>query len=410
MLLEGITIGTIFFGLSLGLAEKHFLNHNSAGLKNRIIVNGTRGKSTITRLLIAAFLEAGIKTVGKTTGSEARIISFRQKAGKLEWLEQEMLRPPEGPNIKEARLLVRLAGEMKAEALITECLAVEPGLQEVFARQYIGANVTVITNVLRDHMEVLGPGLEDAAEAFAATIPRKGLVVTLPGPFTDFFRETAEKKSSRLEIAQREELPAGFSNQFNYTVFPDALTVALKTALCLGIKKDVALRGMLKTPADPGTLALMKLVREGEEARVENPFIKAFAANDPASALAAWDHYAVSGLDLKGGVIIMNCRKDRVERTKDFARLVLPRLEGEFLVLTGTGGKSFFKNKKALPFKEIIDLENMPGTVVLSKLKQLAGKGRVFLGLGNYYGPARELCLALENEQEGWNLFCRQEN
>ncbi|HHX77724.1 MAG TPA: poly-gamma-glutamate synthase PgsB [Firmicutes bacterium] len=394
-------------GLSLGLAEKLFLKHNLSGLKNRIIVNGTRGKSTVTRLLTAAFLEAGIRTVGKTTGSEARIISFRQKAGKLEWFEQEMLRPPEGANIKEARRLVRLAGEMKAKALITECLAVEPGLQDVFARQYICANVTVITNVLRDHMEVLGPGLEDTAEAFAATIPRKGLVVTLSGPFTDFFREEAIKKGSRLEIARKEELPAGFSNNFSYPVFPDALAIALKTALCLGIKKDVALKGILKAPADPGTLSLMKLVGEEKGNRVENPFIKAFAANDPASALAAWDYYAAFGLDLKDGVIILNCRKDRVERTKDFVRFVLPRLGGEYLVLTGAGGKPLLKNNKALPFKEILDWENLPGTTVLSRLKQLAGKGRVFLGLGNYCGPARELCLALEDEQERWNHPCR---
>ena len=40
----------------------------------RIHVNGSRGKSSVTRLLAAALREAGRRTVAKTTGSKARYI------------------------------------------------------------------------------------------------------------------------------------------------------------------------------------------------------------------------------------------------------------------------------------------------------------------------------------------------
>jgi len=41
----------------------------------RIHVNGSRGKSSVTRLVAAALREGGIPTAAKTTGSKARMIS-----------------------------------------------------------------------------------------------------------------------------------------------------------------------------------------------------------------------------------------------------------------------------------------------------------------------------------------------
>jgi folylpolyglutamate synthase/dihydropteroate synthase len=43
-------------------------------VKIRIHVNGTRGKSSVSRLIAGAFREAGYKTLCKTTGTFASII------------------------------------------------------------------------------------------------------------------------------------------------------------------------------------------------------------------------------------------------------------------------------------------------------------------------------------------------
>ncbi len=40
----------------------------------KIHVNGTRGKSTVTRLIAAGLRQASLPTVAKTTGSAARLI------------------------------------------------------------------------------------------------------------------------------------------------------------------------------------------------------------------------------------------------------------------------------------------------------------------------------------------------
>ena len=45
----------------------------------RIHVNGTRGKSSVTRLIAAGLREAGIRTFAKTTGTAPRVIDAEGK-------------------------------------------------------------------------------------------------------------------------------------------------------------------------------------------------------------------------------------------------------------------------------------------------------------------------------------------
>ncbi len=60
--------------LALLLWERRARDGALAAIPIRIHVNGTRGKSTVTRLIAAALREAGIRTVAKTTGTAPRII------------------------------------------------------------------------------------------------------------------------------------------------------------------------------------------------------------------------------------------------------------------------------------------------------------------------------------------------
>ena len=56
----------------------------------RILVNGTRGKSTVTRLIAAGLAAGGLRVYAKTTGSAARIIlpDLRER-NKKTWFGKE---------------------------------------------------------------------------------------------------------------------------------------------------------------------------------------------------------------------------------------------------------------------------------------------------------------------------------
>ena len=58
----------------LGIVENHLHQKNLKRIPIRIHVNGTRGKSTTTRLIAGGLREAGFKVLAKTTGSAARLI------------------------------------------------------------------------------------------------------------------------------------------------------------------------------------------------------------------------------------------------------------------------------------------------------------------------------------------------
>ena len=57
--------------LIAGVMEKWYHRRNLKGIPIRIMVNGTRGKTSVTRLIAAILREAGIRTWPKTTGTQA---------------------------------------------------------------------------------------------------------------------------------------------------------------------------------------------------------------------------------------------------------------------------------------------------------------------------------------------------
>src|SRR5262245_8347115 len=98
--------------------HKFHLNH----VPVRIHVNGTRGKSSVTRLIAAGLRSGGKKVIAKTTGTEPRII--------LEDGHEVPIYRIGKPNIIEQLTIVRFAWERNAEILAIECMAVHPSLQK----------------------------------------------------------------------------------------------------------------------------------------------------------------------------------------------------------------------------------------------------------------------------------------
>ena len=84
----------------------------------RVHVNGTRGKSSVTRLIAAGLRSGGVRTFAKTTGTMARMIYPDGR-------EADVYRVGR-PNIIEQTRIVRRAVECGAEAIVLECMAVMP--------------------------------------------------------------------------------------------------------------------------------------------------------------------------------------------------------------------------------------------------------------------------------------------
>ncbi|MGF9944971.1 poly-gamma-glutamate synthase PgsB [Priestia megaterium] len=372
----------LFLVFAYGAWEQIKHQKNIDSIPVRININGIRGKSTVTRLITGIVTEAGYKTVGKTTGTSARMIYWFTEE------EKPIVRRPEGPNIGEQRRVVKEAARLEAEALVSECMAVNPDYQITFQEKMIQANIGVIVNVLEDHMDVMGPTLDEVAEAFLATIPYKGHLITIDGPYLEYFKTVAAKRRTKVIVADNSRITDEFLRKFDYMVFPDNASLALAVAEALDIPEEIAFRGMLNAHPDPGAMRITKFGNPKAPAFLVN----GFAANDAASTLRIWERVGEIGYSVDSPVVIMNCRPDRVDRTEQFARDVLPYIKTDILVLIGETTSPIMDayNEGKIPAKEIWDLEGHSTEEIFNKLRPEL-HNRMIYGVGNIHGAAEPL-------------------
>jgi len=364
---------TIF--LIWGIVEQ--INHQKRvnSIPIRIHVNGTRGKSTTTRLIAAGLREAGFKVLAKTTGTLPRLI--------LENGTETPLKRRGNPNIIEQLKIFKEAVKRKVDILVVECMAISPEPQWVSEHKMVKSTIGVITNVREDHLEDVGPGLNNMAESLKLTIPQKGVLVTAEKDYFSLFKEQADKLMTKIIWADPDDVSDRTINKFNYMNFKENVSIALRVNKLLKVNEEVALRGMLKANPDPGALKVYKLIKEGKIVF----FVNAFAVNDRRSALLVWGNvkkiFDLSSLPVIG---IVNSREDRVLRSIEFSRILATDIILSKIILVGPLSKLAERAllKLKVPTDKIINLGRLTDTKkVLEVALQLTNNKVLLIGLGN---------------------------
>jgi len=362
---------TIF--LIWGIVEQ--INHQKRvnSIPIRIHVNGTRGKSTTSRLIAAGLREAGFKVLAKTTGTLPRLI--------FEDGTETPLKRRGNPNIIEQLKIFAEAAKRKVNVLVLECMAVSPEPQWVSEHKMVKSTIGVITNVREDHLEDVGPGLNNMAESLKLTIPQKGVLVTAEKNYFPLFKEQADKLKTKIIWADPDDVSDKIIDKFNYMNFKENVSIAL----------DVALRGMLKANPDPGALKVYKLVKKGKIMF----FVNAFAANDRRSTLLIWENINKrADLNNLTTIGIINNRDDRVLRSIQFVHILAEEIKLFKIILVGPLSKLVERNllKLKVPANKILNLERVKNTeeILQIVLKYINNKG-ILIGFGNTKGMGQKL-------------------
>ncbi|MFQ5841200.1 MAG: Mur ligase family protein, partial [Thermodesulfobacteriota bacterium] len=140
MLLLAAALAALILWLTF---EKYRHIKNLENIPIRIHVNGTRGKSTVTRLIAAGLRGAGIKVLAKTTGTSPREI--------FEDGSEAEIRRRGRATVREQIRFIAQGARRGAEAIVIESMAVRPEIQWVSEHHIVRSHIGVITNIREDH-------------------------------------------------------------------------------------------------------------------------------------------------------------------------------------------------------------------------------------------------------------------
>ena len=359
-------------------------NKNLAKIPIRIHVNGTRGKSSVTRLIAAALREAGIVTCAKTTGTLARMILPDGR-------EVPIFRPA-GPNVIEQKRIVATAVAHGARALVVECMALQPELQAFSELKLLKATCGVITNARPDHLDVMGPTEADVASALAGMIPRKGLLYTAERAELAVLEAAARDRQCELvSISEADVAAVGDAElaPFQYTEHPDNVALALRVLSDLGVERETALSGMWKGRPDPGALTRYDVDFFGRRI----VFYNAFAANDPVSTQKLWDLAHRRTPSVTTRIAVFNCRADRPDRSLRLGRDFTRWTKADHVVLMGTGTYLFARAATRAGFDpgRLVFAEDMDVHEIFERIVGLVEHSALVIGMGNIGGQGLRL-------------------
>ncbi|MGE5585191.1 MAG: poly-gamma-glutamate synthase PgsB [Bacillota bacterium] len=351
----------------------------------RIHVNGTRGKSTTTRLIAAGLREAGLKVIAKTTGTAARLILE-------DGSEQPISRRGLRADIIEQVRTAALARRRGADALVVECMAIHPENQWVSEHRMVRATIGVLTNARDDHLDVMGPTIHDAAAALALTVPAHAHLVTTRGEGLTAIMRRAAAIGTTVHVVDGSSVPDDVNEGFAYVSFKDNVACALKACQLAGVDSKVAIRGMLRAAGDPGVTQVIHCVVHGARCVLVN----AFAANDPSSTAMLWARFSESLHGRRMPVIaVMNNRSDRPQRIVGLADVVARDLKPDHVVLIGQLGRLARRElaRAGLDPARVVDLTGGAHDLrsVLDRLEALVSGETVIFALGNTKGMGQAL-------------------
>lgn len=334
-------------------------------LPHVVHVNGTRGKSTTCRLIDAGLRAGGLRVFTKTTGTDPMTLE-------VDGRELPIIRRGKA-NIKEQIGILKKAAQQQAQVLVVECMAIQPELQYTAQHRILQADVGVITNVRRDHTDVMGQTLPEICTALCNTVPRGGILFTGEEHLAQQMAGAAKTLGSHF-VAVR---PRGDEPEFD---FPENIVLALAVCEHLGVDRDTALEGMRHYKRDPYALTLHRI--HG------SVWINGLSINDIQSTCMVWEQMAEKyELRQRRLIVLVNNRADRGSRTQDMLQVCLALKPQEIWLLGAS--RSYMQRGLArhLPDAQVtwfaraqeLDFSGLDQNCAVFAVGNIAGEGRALM-------------------------------
>lgn len=171
-----------------------------AGIDHRVVVSGTRGKSTLSRWLHDELVAREYDTYAKLTGTQP--VSMYNG---LEWVI------PRSGNVTLYENERQIRRFYPMDAIVVENQGITPYTTRLVNTRYVDPNLVVVTNVREDHLDTLGGNRERVARGLARSIPRNSTVICGEAGerIRRYFAAELERRDSTVRFV---DVPQAYAN------------------------------------------------------------------------------------------------------------------------------------------------------------------------------------------------------
>jgi len=353
----------------------------------RICVTGTRGKSTVTRLVASILRESGLRVVAKTTGSKPVIIL-------PDGTEREVRRLGP-PSVLEQKKILAAAARLGADAVVAEMMSLRPECLAVESDRIFRPGLLLITNVREDHQEEMGSTKAEIAASLAAAIPEGGTVLVPEEEIYPVFRKAADARKAELRpvAAVSESLDVGSPGGGDVLGFSENRRLALAAAEALGLDRVAASGGIAQARPDFGGLAVFRSASPVTGAAWF--LVNAFAANEPESSARSLSLLERRFPALpKRRIALLALRADRGARTVQWIKAARSGFFSGFsaLVFIGDHARAMARSRRrGFSGIETAALSERRPEEIMRRLGRIESGEAQIVGLGNIVGVGAAL-------------------
>lgn len=377
MLILILTISIILLYL---IVERVRLNLWLNSIPLRISVTGTRGKSSVTRLIASMLREHGMKVLAKTTGSEASLIL-------PDGVETEINRRG-FPSILEQKKLIKHATDLKVDCIVSEIMSIHPENHFVESQQMVKPQIVVLTNVRHDHTDAMGTTLDQIASVFALDLPAKATVFIPETENYAILSATVEQKNGQLiRVASEtsDSLKAsGFVPMKNE--FTENIDLTFAVGKYLNIDDSTIARGIEKARHDIGHLQIWKF--QVDKNKKTCYLVNGFAANDPMSTLKVISKIKAERSLSAPIIALLTLRPDRAERTMQWIQFLSSDAGKIFSQLFIQGRHAAIVTRK---LKRGFVVKDHAPQKIMEIIFDQAADHSVIMGVGNIVGMGKAM-------------------
>ena len=363
------------------VVESVRLDRHRKAVPLRIAVTGTRGKTTVTRLLAAVLGEDGREVLAKTTGSEA---AYLFPDGSIQEIHRLGV-----PSIIEQKRLLKRGAKLGVDVVLAEVMSLHPENHRVEVQQILQPDLVLVTNFRVDHTEAQGKTRQEVASVLALDVP-PGTPAMVPEAEWEecFLKLVIEGGGEVVKVPTGEgRPPEGFGE------FGANLDLVWAAARSLGVKEEAIREGLSNAQQDAGAL---KSWRYGPDEPGESwLLVNAFAANDPESTMGIYDQLLEShGRGPENCVGLLSLRSDRGDRSLQWAETLEAGGLARFRRLFVAGLHAHALRHRLRHHSEAGRIEILQPSHPEGIMTQLLGGengGGILFGFGNIAGLGRTL-------------------